>query len=221
LFFEFARIIDAVRPGWVLVENVPGLLSSNSGRDFGVVLGTLADLGYGVGWRVLDSRFFGVPQRRRRVFIVGAKSVGDPRAAAQRAGQVLAVGSRCPGHPATRGQARTDVAGTLGGGAGERGWAQDTERMTFVAHALNNPAKNRAPDTQDYIASVAAFDSKPVRRLTPVECERLQGWPDGWTDLGGTPDGKRYAACGDGVTAHVAEWIGSRLLAHVRQETTA
>jgi DNA (cytosine-5)-methyltransferase 1 len=52
-----------------------------------------------------------------------------------------------------------------------------------------------------------------VRRLTPVECERLQGWPDGWTDLGGTPDSKRYAACGDGVTAHVAEWIGRRLMA--------
>jgi site-specific DNA-cytosine methylase len=82
LFFEFARIIDAFRPRWVLVENVPGLLSSNGGRDFGVVLGTLADLGYGVGWRILDSRFFGVPQRRRRVFIVGARADGDPRAAA-------------------------------------------------------------------------------------------------------------------------------------------
>jgi site-specific DNA-cytosine methylase len=57
-----------------------------------------------------------------------------------------------------------------------------------------------------------------VRRLTTVECERLQGWPDDWTQLGNTPDSKRYAACGDGVTAHVAEWIGHQLLAHVRQE---
>lgn len=71
LFFEFARIADAFRPRWLLIENVPGLLSSNSGRDFAVVLSTLADLGYGVAWRVLDSRHFGVPQRRRRVFVVG------------------------------------------------------------------------------------------------------------------------------------------------------
>jgi DNA (cytosine-5)-methyltransferase 1 len=132
LFFEFARIIDAIRPRWVLVENVPGLLSSNSGRDFGIVLGTLADLGYGVAWRVLDSRYFGVPQRRRRVYILATLADGDPRGAAERAGQVLAVGTRCPGHPATSREARPDVAGTLGGGAGERGWAQDTERMTFL-----------------------------------------------------------------------------------------
>ena len=104
LFFEFARVADAVRPAWLLIENVPGLFSSpgrdretgidRSGADFAVVLGTLADLGYGVAWRVLDSRFFGVPQRRRRVFIVGARADGDSRAAAERAGEVLALGTR-------------------------------------------------------------------------------------------------------------------------------
>lgn len=71
LFFEFARIADLVRPRWLLIENVPGLLSSNGGRDFAVVYATLAELGYGLAWRILDSRHFGVPQRRRRVFIVG------------------------------------------------------------------------------------------------------------------------------------------------------
>jgi DNA (cytosine-5)-methyltransferase 1 len=111
LFFEFARVVDAVRPGWVLVENVPGLLSSNGGRDFGVVLGTLADVGYGVAWRVLDSRFFGVPQRRRRVFILATQSHGDPRGAAERAGEILAVGTRCKRHPATSTEAGEDVAG--------------------------------------------------------------------------------------------------------------
>jgi len=119
LFHEFARIAESLRPGWLLVENVPGLLSSNGGRDFGVVLGTLADLGYGLAWRILDSRFFGVPQRRRRVFIVGALADGDPRAAAERAGEVLAVGSRCPGHPATRSEAGQDVASPLGGSVGK------------------------------------------------------------------------------------------------------
>ena len=119
LFFEYARVVGALRPRWFLWENVPGAFSSNGGRDFGVVLGTLADLGYGVAWRVLDSRFFGVPQRRRRVFVVGAVADGDPRAAAGRAGEVLAVGSRCPGHPATRGETGADVASPLGGSVGK------------------------------------------------------------------------------------------------------
>jgi Site-specific DNA methylase len=115
LFFEFARILDAFRPGWVLLENVPGLLSSNGGRDFGIVLGTLADLGYGLGWRVLDSRFFGVPQRRRRVFIVGACTNGDSRTDAERAAEVLSVGARCGGHLETVGQSGQGVAAALEG----------------------------------------------------------------------------------------------------------
>jgi DNA (cytosine-5)-methyltransferase 1 len=80
LFFEFARIADELQPRWLLVENVPGLLSSADGRDFAVVLSTLVDLGYGVAWRTLDARYFGVPQRRRRVFIVGRLG-GDPEPA--------------------------------------------------------------------------------------------------------------------------------------------
>lgn len=57
--------------------------------------------------------------------------------------------------------------------------------------------------------------SSAVRRLTPVECERLMSWPDGWTAIDGdaTPDGRRYAACGDGVVSNVAEWIGRRIIA--------
>ncbi len=71
LFFEFARLVGELRPGWLLIENVPGLLSSNKGEDFETVLQTLSELGYAVAWRILDSRYFGVPQRRRRVYIVG------------------------------------------------------------------------------------------------------------------------------------------------------
>jgi DNA (cytosine-5)-methyltransferase 1 len=82
LFFELARILDESRPTWFVFENVPGLLSSNSGRDMGVVLSTLAELGYGVAWRILNAQFFGVAQRRRRVFIVGHSSGDERRAAA-------------------------------------------------------------------------------------------------------------------------------------------
>ena len=71
LWYEFVRLVADTRPTWVLVENVPGLLSSHEGEDFAIVVRGLAELGFGVAWRVLDSRYFGVAQRRRRVFIVG------------------------------------------------------------------------------------------------------------------------------------------------------
>lgn len=81
LWFEFRRIIEGLAPTWVVIENVPGLLSSSKGRDMAVLLGGLAQLGYGWAYRVLDSQYFGVAQRRRRVFIVG--HIGDATAAAK------------------------------------------------------------------------------------------------------------------------------------------
>lgn len=77
LFWEIARLVEETQTEYFVLENVPGLLSSNKGADFGVVIGTMADLGYSVAWRVLDAQYFGVPQRRRRVFIVGRRT-GDP-----------------------------------------------------------------------------------------------------------------------------------------------
>ena len=77
LWHEFARIIDEAEPAWVVIENVPGLFSSNDGRDFAVIVDWLAQRGYGVGWRVLDAQGFGLAQRRKRVFIVA--SFGSPR----------------------------------------------------------------------------------------------------------------------------------------------
>ena len=75
LFFEVTRILEETKAKYFILENVPGLLSSNKGRDMGTVVGTLDELGYSVAWRVLDAQYFGVPQRRRRVFIVGC--LGD------------------------------------------------------------------------------------------------------------------------------------------------
>ena len=71
LFYDFARLVGEARPRVVLLENVAGLLSSHRGRDFSTVIGTLAEFGYSVGWRVLNSKNFGVPQSRQRVYIVG------------------------------------------------------------------------------------------------------------------------------------------------------
>ena len=81
LMWEYVRAVREVRPRWVVWENVPGALSSSRGEDFRCLLRELDDLGYGLAWRVLDAQFFGVAQRRRRVFLVGC--LGDPRGPAQ------------------------------------------------------------------------------------------------------------------------------------------
>ena len=72
------RLVASGKP--YVIENVPGLLSSNSGKDFGIVLRTMVELGYSVAWRVLDAQYFGVPQRRKRVFIVGRRSADSSSA---------------------------------------------------------------------------------------------------------------------------------------------
>jgi DNA (cytosine-5)-methyltransferase 1 len=130
LFWEIVRLVDDLDPRWLVLENVPGLLSSNGGADMGVVLGALGDLGYGFAYRVLDAQHFGVPQRRRRVFIVAGRRAGAPDVAGPAAILLEPEGVR--GNPAPSLEAGQDVAGTLGGGAGSRGWADDTDRMTFV-----------------------------------------------------------------------------------------
>lgn len=106
LWFEFARVIDELGPRTVVIENVPGLLSSNEGRDFAAILSGLVKFGYGVCWRVLDAQFFGVPQRRRRVFIVG--SLGDGRAA-----EILFERESMSGDTPPRRKAGQDVAFSL------------------------------------------------------------------------------------------------------------
>lgn len=114
LTLEFLRLADRLRPEWLVWENVPGVLSSNGGRDFGAFLGGLAELGYGWAYRVLDAQYIrvesharAVPQRRRRVFVVG--HLGDWRAAAA----VLFERNSLSGHPAPSREAGKDVAGTL------------------------------------------------------------------------------------------------------------
>ena len=214
LFYEFARIAESLRPRWLLVENVPGLFSSNGGRDFGAVLGTLADIGYGLAWRILDSRYFGVPQRRRRVFILGADACGNPRAAAERCGEILAVGTRCARTHKANAEARPDIAPTLGASVGGgRGWDANPDRTALVAASLSHgshPNSNLPGRRREDDENLVATSTHSVRRLTPTECERLQALPDGWTDFG--PDSRRYAALGDAVTTSVAEWIGRRLI---------
>jgi DNA (cytosine-5)-methyltransferase 1 len=108
LALSFLGLADKLKPRWVVFENVPGLLSSNGGKDFGSFLGALVELGYGFAYRVLDAQHFGVPQRRRRVFVVAC--LGDWRAAAE----VLSLREGLRGYLETGNKKRKGVAADVG-----------------------------------------------------------------------------------------------------------
>jgi DNA (cytosine-5)-methyltransferase 1 len=116
LSLQFLRLADRTRARWVLWENVPGVLSSFEGRDFGAIITGLVELGYGCAWRILDAQYFGVAQRRRRVFLVGC--FGNWRGAAA----VLFERASLQGHSPPRRETRESVAGTLGGSSQSGGF---------------------------------------------------------------------------------------------------
>lgn len=203
LWWELHRVIAAVRPRAVLLENVEGLLRSNGGRDFAAVVDALVDLRYGVAWRVLDSQHFGVPQQRRRVFVV---AIAGGRSGARAAGEVLANPPGGTGDPSPHGRSWQDDR------PGDPGGTRAGRIGIDIAYALN------AKSTSRLDASVETLIPTPdggLRRLTPLECERLQGWPDDWTrwraDGREVSDTSRYRMIGNGVTAPVAEWVTRRL----------
>lgn len=206
LFYDFAELIGERRPPLVILENVAALLSSHQGRDFAVVLRSLAELGYGVAWRVLDSRYFGVPQSRTRVFVVG--SLGGPASA----GSVL-FEPQCG-----------DRDSEKGGSNGEKSVSPfsisvGNPRQGFVkklAHCLY--AESARHTGTDWSRNYVSYPEGRVRRLTPLETERLQGFPDNWTmpkeEMANldTLDSARYHACGNAVSVPVAEWLGRRVV---------
>lgn len=275
LALTYLAIADRYRPEWLVWENVPGVLSSNGGRDFGAFLGGLGQLGYGFAYRVLDAQYvrvdgFGraVPQRRRRVFVVGhsgdwiraAAVLFEPeslrwhsaprRKAGQRIAATLTRGAESGGKGGYAGRRQEDdvniVTSTEGvshclnaGGMGR----QDYEPETFVAHSLRGEGFDASEDgtgrgtplvpvafggkmsapmwdfglsqtlqAKNPQAVATGFD---VRRLTPTECERLQGFPDGYTDImrngKAAADGPRYKALGNSMAVNVMRWIGRRI----------
>ena len=158
LTIEFANLAGRLRPRWLVWENVPGVLSIDGGRAFGTFLGLLGQLGYGVAYRVLDAQHFGVPQRRRRVFVVG--HLGDWR----RAAAVLFERNSMSGHPAPRREAGQEVAGTFTSRAKSGGWGTDVDLAASgymraastgdVSHCLNAGGMGRQDyETETLIAS--------------------------------------------------------------------
>ena len=307
LFWHQCRIADSVHAKWVLWENVAGALSSNDGADFAAVLwgltGALPDVpdggwrtaGVVVGpkrtavWRMLDARWFGVAQRRRRVFVVaGPRGAcgpevllepeglrGNPEPSREAWSGVAALTARGVGtcgaddNQAQAGHLIPELANTLtardGKGAPTRidagqgnlipigfGWSNAaaqgddvvmdgiaslrTKMQPAVAYPLAMRGREdgaelemgepnvynalRAGNGGSSRANTVLTPTLAVRRLTPVECERLMGWPDDWTRWGVTAtgavvelaDSHRYRICGNGVVSPVAAWIGRRIV---------
>ena len=284
LAFRFCQIVDQLTPTWVVWENVPGVLSSNGGKDFGSILGALVECGYGFAYRILDAQFFGVAQRRRRVFVVG--HLGDWRPPAA----VLFERKSLLGHTEESAEKRQEAAGDVGGGVEENGpnvvqrvaaplgspgsgQRYDLDHETYVpevsgavsakwAKGTGGPAgdeaynlvtvnargnsiqskdqslpliqcfrQNQGSVYKDGIGPIRAASgdcgggsekilasTTKVRRLTPIECERLQGMPDNHTRIPWRgkpaeecPDGPRYKAIGNSMAVPVMRWIGQRI----------
>ena len=291
LALTFCGILNKFRPKWFVWENVPGVLSSGGGRDFGSFLGALVKLGYGFSYRVLDAQYFGVAQRRRRVFVVG--HLGDWRPTAEvlfeseslqrnikpsrkeeqdppgfietgfgayrqstvggttkASGGVLGGGSETFIHVADKAPKLTSSAAGISRVGNDT--TADSQYIAQAFHATQDPISGKKspclgatskigvaynitfndangtrkdrPNGGMYVnetnvsntitqAGVGTFPTNMrVRRLTPIECERLQGFPDGYTDVRETcPDGPRYKALGNSMAVPVMKWIGQRI----------
>jgi DNA (cytosine-5)-methyltransferase 1 len=154
LALEYLRLADRLRPRWLVWENVPGVLSSNGGRDFGAILGGMVELGYGFAYRVLDAQFFGVAQRRRRVFVVGHS--GDWR----RAAAVLFERHSLQGHPAPRREAGqgTAISPSLRAQGNSSHRADSQAFVPDVAYALSGgPTGNQFGTGRDAQDTFIAF----------------------------------------------------------------
>jgi len=231
LWFEFHRVIDELKPRIAVIENVAGLLSSNRGRDFAVVLQGLGKSGYRYAYRVFDAQYFGVAQRRRRVFIVASLGngscaeilfereglSGDIEQGKEKEQEVAKSVTTGVGHR-NNGTEDTFVIPTLSTSLGHHGWSigdQDFNTLQLVSFSAKDDGRGvsegSTPTIQAQNTGIAIADNKilGVRRLTPMECERLQGFPDGWTE--GQSDSVRYHQLGNAVAVPVAEWIVRRI----------
>lgn len=204
LFYRFAELLENRRPEVVVIENVEGLFNSNGGRDFGVIIQRMQSMGYAVAWRLLNSRYFGVPQSRPRVYIccwmdnpVKALSV-----------MFDAAGAHKP-HNERKGFL------TESNGPGEY------PKVPHTAYCLA-ATSGRHTGTDWSRTYVVCKDG--VRRMTPVEYERLQGFPDYWTlpptySSNDDTDTLRYTVLGNAVSVPVVEWIAKRIYKQLSIET--
>lgn len=201
LYCEIVRLCAALQPRWVVLENVPGLLTSGQGRDMYDVVTALATLGYGVAWRVLDAACFGLPHRRPRLFVVAHRGNLAP------AQHVLPDPHRCPRAAATRQAARQATCPRPGRWPAPYGLRATDPHLSGPLGCNAKGGHRIDLDT----AGAYVADARGVRRLTPREYERLMGLPDDWTRYraDGTEQRNtaRYRQVGNALAVPVAAWV--------------
>lgn len=233
LALTFLDLVEQRRPRWIVLENVQGIFSTSEGRDFGTLIAEMDKLGYGVAWRTLDARYFGVPQRRRRVFIVG--SLGSERAA-----EVLFECEGSCGHYQASGSSWATSAGQVADGSGIAGTIL-ARSWKGVSSTIDNHLVVGTPVDSDGVRAADGLarrvDNREELEETLTFPSRLgsnakitSGQAQAFAHSAGAPavlqsgvsvsanaepgtDMHRYRCCGNGVVANVAEWIGRRLVA--------
>jgi len=227
LFFEATRLIRYLKPSIFIFENVAGLLTSNDGKDFEVVLREIADIGlYECEWQLLNTSWF-LPQNRERVYFIGHLGerggrkvfpIGEADGEGYRGGQneLICVANYVPsGHEAGNVFDTAGIAPTVKNNHGtvtaimqinnpkhsnDRVYGQGGGNFKSDGTSFTLPATHMSP---------GVTQGSRIRRLTEVECERLQGFPDGWTE--GVSSSQRYRALGNAVTVDVVYEIAKRL----------
>ena len=247
LFFELARLAEARHPKYWLAENVPGLLDHDGGRTFAAILREMEKLGYFVEWQVLNSADFGVPQARKRVYLIGyldercrgkifpftegagapavqprpAEAAAQIKCATKKGYQTARVGDSIDLSYATsntrRGRVGHGIAHTLTA-CGKQGTLCFVDlnadpKLTENARCLTTRQDNGIHRHKGEVSGV--LQGGRIRRLTPRECLRLQGWADDRIDkiLVVSSERQAYRQAGNGVTVNVVEAIGKRLAA--------
>lgn len=193
LFYTYANLIEEKKPSVVILENVQGLFSSNGGRDFGIILQKMTSMGYSVGWRLVNSRYFGVPQSRTRVYLCCWQGAVD---------KALHVMFDKKGAHVVKNERK--------GFLSESNAPDEYPKVPEVSYCIA-ATTGRHTGTDWSRTYVVCEDG--IRRLTPIECERLQGFPDDWTLIENEEDinSLRYKAIGNAVSVPVVRWLASRI----------
>jgi DNA (cytosine-5)-methyltransferase 1 len=225
LAFEMFRLAHEKSIPYLLFENVKGLLNHDGGRTFEIILEVLDGLGYDCQWELLDSQNFGVPQHRERIFLIGHLR-GKPRP------KVFPIGRASRSNDETNSQERkgregffSDISPTLDAhyykGGNARQYVvqtesrRDKEMRTYTEGVVPTLTAQMGTGGGNVPYVLPVEENLRIRKLTPLECERLQGLPDGWTEFyhdgRRVSDSERYERCGRTITIPVVEAIGRKL----------
>jgi DNA (cytosine-5)-methyltransferase 1 len=200
LTLRYIEIINLVKPKWFIWENVPGVLSSNNGEDFKVVIDEMVKCGYGLSWRVLDARCFGLPQSRKRIYMVGR------------------LGAKCP--PEILFETQSDQESPQQHEQGGKIIASANSDLDGIPICLRGREHGTMIEFMDYFGCLRAmggyarnfvWDGHSIRSLTPNEYERLQGMSGTHTLIEGADDDNRFKAAGNSMAVPVVRWIGERI----------